>query len=84
MSAESRSRTHGDLYSIDCPHCGEEICDLWDLGHVDDGMEIECEHCGGKSVVEDREVTITLRGLAKTDASEVDGDSPKTREGGTL
>ena len=66
----SSNRTHGDLHSIDCPHCGKEIRDLWDHDHVDPGMEIECEGCGGKSVVEDRTVTITLRALAKADTGE--------------
>lgn len=75
MSTEPHvnERTYGDLYSIDCPHCGKEICHLWDLGHVEIGQEIECEHCGGRSEVEDRNITITLRSLAKADASEAEG-----------
>lgn len=61
----SDKRTHGDLNAIDCPHCGKCIRDLWDLGHVDRDQEIECEHCGGKCVVEDRSVEITLRQVTK-------------------
>lgn len=59
-------RTHGNLYSVPCPHCGEEIRDLWDYEHVDVGKEIECERCRGKSVVEDRTVEITLCGLTSS------------------
>jgi predicted SprT family Zn-dependent metalloprotease len=67
----SSKRTYGDLNSIDCPHCGREICNLWDHDHVDCGDEFECDRCGGEFVVEDREVTITLRAVAKVDAGEV-------------
>lgn len=66
----SDKRTYGDPFSIECPHCGEEICDLWD-GNCSINTKVECGDCGGISVIEDYEVTITLRALPKADTSEV-------------
>jgi len=47
--------------TVTCPHCGNEIGDLWELGFLtgdeDDTVETTCGSCGGDVSIT-RDVTV--------------------------
>ena len=47
-------QTIGDIYGIQCPNCGQEIRDLWDMGiALECGAAIACPFCGDFFVIAD-------------------------------
>lgn len=62
------NRTTGDQYNVDCPVCGKDIRDLWDLGSgLCEGAEIECGHCGNTVTVESVDITVDVTLIANKD-----------------
>lgn len=56
------NKTKGTDEIIQCPHCGNNIVNLYELGEMKKDMVIQCDHCEGLcSVEEAREIVqITL------------------------
>lgn len=55
------NRTRGDQYQVECPLCGKNIRDLWDLGNgLHEGAKIDCGACGEEITVESVDVTVDI------------------------
>lgn len=53
--------------SVECPHCGTKISDLWDYNWTHaETVEVECGECNKPLTIE-RHVSVTYRVLEEKD-----------------
>lgn len=61
--------TYGDQYTLECPYCGKDICDLWDSDLNTMTTNVHCDYCR-------RDVDINIEFTCDITAYTKEGNEP--------